>query len=178
MRLVVQTIAVLTLVSGCASSPEPVQAQEERYDEMYAREIYSATRRIDDSLRVLAETQNAKTIQQLTADQVAAAERNASYTPPQMHVPLTLDYVGPLQALVQMVGGATNYEVRVMGKAPVPDTLVRVQSFRKPAIDILRNAGSQAGAVADINIFAGPRVIEVRYNADRGAAQLGSLSTD
>lgn len=171
LSIIVAVLAAVVL-QGCATSRSSDEGEFSSYATMYERELVQSARDIRDSLRVLAETNNAKALREMTPEQVALAERNATYTPPGMGVPLTLDWNGPLTAAIQMIAEASNYEFRVLGKAPVPDTIVRLQAFRRPAIDMIRDAGTQAGAVADVRIFEGPRIVELQYNADRGAAQV------
>ena len=78
-------------------------------------------------------------------------------------ISLGKDWNGPVEPLIAEIAGLSNYTLRPIGKKPAGDVLVSVDTNYRRIIDILSDAGAQAGSRAVIRVLAKDRVIEVEY---------------
>jgi defect-in-organelle-trafficking protein DotD len=75
----------------------------------------------------------------------------------------TIDWSGPVEPLIRQIANASNYRVRVLGTAPAIPVLVTVNAKNVMLGDVLRDVGYQCGKRANVVLFPGARVIEIRY---------------
>ncbi len=75
----------------------------------------------------------------------------------------SVDWTGPLEPLVRNIAHASNYRFRVIGKNPAIPVIVSVYATNMPLSYILMDAGYQAVKKADIVVYPGSRIIELRY---------------
>lgn len=75
----------------------------------------------------------------------------------------SVDWSGPIAPIVKKIALATNYKVRILGKAPAIPVLVSISAKNAPLADILRDIAFQAGKKARIVVYPKSRVIELRY---------------
>ena len=76
----------------------------------------------------------------------------------------SVDWTGPIEPLVRRLAAAGHYIYRVIGKRPAIPVIVAVYATNMPLADILRDANFQAASQADVVIYPGPRIIELRYH--------------
>lgn len=75
----------------------------------------------------------------------------------------SIDWSGPVEPLVSQIAKATNYRLRVLGRAPAIPVLVSVYDKNMMVADILRDVGYQCGRRATVVVYPENRVIELRY---------------
>lgn len=75
----------------------------------------------------------------------------------------SLDWTGPLEPLLQKIAAASHYRLRVLGTRPAIPVIVEINAQDQPLADILRNATYQAENKADITVYPGTKIIELRY---------------
>ncbi len=75
----------------------------------------------------------------------------------------SVDWSGPVEPLVREIAHATGYRLRVLGAPPAIPVLVTVYDKNMMIADILRDVGYQCGRRANVLVFPGSRVIELRY---------------
>lgn len=170
-------LAVMTLclaLAGCAggsSMHAPTPLPDRQTQAPYVAGLERAAQDIQDAIRVLAETQNAQTLMQIDPRNLDRVIWQSNYTPPGMEVKLSVDWVGPIKPVVDMVAEATGYDKRIIGKPPIPDYFVRISHQQTPAIDVLRDLGTQIGPVAELAVFPATKLIELRYFVDQAQNQ-------
>lgn len=150
-----------------AAEPKAAPSVETPEHLAYKESLHRVSKDISDSLRILAETKNAATLKPMTSAQFAQVEWQSKYVPDGYDRPITLNYTGPLDAVVEMVAETVGADVRFMGRRPIVEPVVRINSTRAPAIDILRNAGTQLGSAGEIVVMPSSNLIEVRFNTDQ-----------
>ena len=108
-----------------------------------------------------------------TLSQTAAVQR--ATTPPLSMKPLpdpnawgmdtlaSIDWSGPVEPLVRQIANVTTYQLRVFGQPPAVPVLVSINQTNVPLGYILRELDFQSGSKANIVVFPGRRVIELRY---------------
>ena len=108
-----------------------------------------------------------------TLSQTAAVQR--ATTPPLSMKPLpdpntwgmdalaSVDWSGPIGPLAEKIADATNYKLHVFGQPPAVPVLVSINQTNVPMGYILRDLDFQAGSQANIVVYPGIRVIELRY---------------
>lgn len=106
-------------------------------------------------------------------NQLAQIEK-AMHPPTQMPQPInparygmanlaSVDWIGPIEPLLQKIATATHYNLRVIGRTPPVPIIVSIDSNDKPIADILRNATYQAAKRANVLVYPRTKVIELRY---------------
>lgn len=82
---------------------------------------------------------------------------------PALQTRASVDWAGPVEELVQRIGSAAHYRVRVLGRSPSIPVLVSVTTEDKTLAEILRDMDYQAGKNADIRVYPQLQVVELRY---------------
>ncbi len=75
----------------------------------------------------------------------------------------SINWTGPIEPLVRKLAQSANYSVHVLGMEPAIPTIVSVKAQDASLATILRNARYQAQKSAEIEIYPGTKVIEIRY---------------
>jgi defect-in-organelle-trafficking protein DotD len=75
----------------------------------------------------------------------------------------SVDWTGPIEPIIKKIAKATNYRVRVLGRAPPIPVIVSVYAQSIPLADILRDISFQAQKKATIRVYPSSRVLELRY---------------
>lgn len=78
----------------------------------------------------------------------------------------SVDWSGPIGALVAQLAKATDYDVRVLGDEPAIPVLVTLNEQNVSIAQILRDAAFQCGKRADVLVFPQTHVIEIRYETE------------
>jgi len=74
------------------------------------------------------------------------------------------DWHGPLDEVVMKLSSLAGYgEPKILGKKPAGDVMVSIKSEYRPIIDILHDAGTQAGDKAIVTVRAKSQIIEIEY---------------
>jgi defect-in-organelle-trafficking protein DotD len=75
----------------------------------------------------------------------------------------SIDWVGPIEELLQRVAHAARYRLRVLGHPPTVPLLINMNVKDQSLAEILRNIDYQAGNRANIHVYPKNQVIELRY---------------
>lgn len=75
----------------------------------------------------------------------------------------SVDWNGPAEPLVEKIAQASNYRLRVLGHNPGIPVIVSVTKKNQPLADILRDVTYQSVKRANIVVYPGSHVIEMRY---------------
>ncbi|WP_196160932.1 DotD/TraH family lipoprotein [Reinekea sp. G2M2-21] len=134
-------------------------------------EMISLVQSIEYSNRVLSEVKNAQTAIDLTPEEMAQLEWNASEVPEGMGVPMSLDQVGHPEPIIELIAQLTGYIYRPIGSPSPLVPPVRVEGH-STAHQFLRSVGVQLGNGVVISVKPNVRTIEVNWGAGRqGAAK-------
>ncbi len=154
MRFLMAAIACL-LLAAC-TNPFKMSQYEQSMHQQTSIAMAESASSISQSLTGLGATEQAA----YPPESVSEPPSPASYG---MAMPASIDWNGPIQKLAQQVANATNYQLRVLGKAPSIPIIVSISAKNTPTGNILRDAGYQAGKRANIVVFPSTRTIELRY---------------
>lgn len=75
----------------------------------------------------------------------------------------SVDWSGPIEELLQRLSKVSYYRLRVLGTPPAIPVLVNISSHDQLLSDIFRNIDYLAGDKADIKIYPGNKIVELRY---------------
>lgn len=78
----------------------------------------------------------------------------------------SLNWTGPVEPVLRNIAESTNYQLRVIGRAPTIPVFVSIDVNNKPIADILRDITYQVVMKADVALYPKSRVIELRYHGD------------
>lgn len=146
-------IIVLSLLTcACSTAPKPPDYSVSGTQTSLAEASYSVSRSLTD----LAETAQAAH----PLPQLAPPPAPGTYG---MGMVTSVDWSGPVEPLLQQIGRASNYRVRVLGTRPAIPVLVTIYARNAMLGDILRDTGYQCGRRATVVVFPESRVIELRY---------------
>ena len=97
----------------------------------------------------------------------------SSPVPPELRRPVTLDWTGPVETLAGTLARHAGYRFAMAGVPPVRPAMVAVTAEDTPLIEVLRNAGVQAGAAATLVVDAGRRTIRLDWSGRHPGAARG-----
>ncbi|OFW82707.1 MAG: hypothetical protein A2018_07995 [Alphaproteobacteria bacterium GWF2_58_20] len=137
-------------LSGC-ELPPPVVIPQNPVESRLA----DAAGRAADALQKLA------AVEQVRSGVVAEAP--VSNVPPELMQQVSLTWVGPIEPVVRRMAERIGYGFDVLGVAPPVSVVVDVNAVRRPAIQVFRDIGLQAGTRADLTIDAQNHVVELQY---------------
>ena len=80
---------------------------------------------------------------------------------------VTVDWIGPVESLAEALAGRAGYRFAMGGAAPARPVMVSVTARDVPLIEVLRNAGLQAGSAATLVVNANARTIRLDWTRDR-----------
>lgn len=132
-------------------------------------EMLGLVRSIEYSNRVLGEVKNSETAMELTPEEIAQIEWNASEVPEGMGVPMSLDQVGHPEPIITTIAQLTGYIYRPIGSPGPLVQPVRVEGH-STAHQFLRSVGVQLGSAVVISVQPNVRTIEVNWTAGRQRA--------
>ena len=121
------------------------------------RRLAEAAMRAQAALAALARTSAAR-----TEAPVAAAPLDV---PPALQRAVTLDWIGPLETLARSLAEHAGYRFATAGPLPVRPLMVSVAVRDRPLIEVLRDAGLQAGAAAALTVDAARRTVRLDWSA-------------
>lgn len=153
MNYKIVIVSALSLALVACAAPKPPKGYDiSKSEASLAEASYSVSRSVVD----LAETaQAAHPLPALAPPPSPATYGMAGLT--------TVDWSGPVEALLKQMATASNYRLRVLGTAPGIPVLVTVYSKNVMLGDVLRDVGYQCGRRATVVVYPETRVIELRY---------------
>lgn len=81
---------------------------------------------------------------------------------------VTVNWVGPVEPIVQGLANRASYEFLTIGATPSIPVVVRVDVENRPVIDVLRDIGLQLGVRGDVKVDGNRQVIEIHYAPTTG----------
>ena len=85
--------------------------------------------------------------------------------PPELLRAVTLDWIGPLETLAGTLAERAGYRFVTAGPAPVRPVIVRIDADGRALIDVLRDAGLQAGGAGALTVDAARRTVRLDWAA-------------
>jgi defect in organelle trafficking protein DotD len=151
------TISLALSISACTTNPKVVVISGQQGAHAAEIKLADAADSVSQSLRELAE------IEKATHPQAKLP------SPPEpdmigMGQIASIDWSGPVGPLVKKIADASHYKLHVLGTPPAIPILVSIAAKDTPLADILRDAGFQCGRRANIVVYPGSKIIELRYN--------------
>lgn len=159
VRPTLYTLAVLTAVSGCASSSgrgadtPPIDAVDAKIAE--AVEISANANRAISEVEVATAAPVRAGPGQHVPDTVVL--------PPEAVQPITVDWNGPVETFLQAVSHRSGYRLIVTGRAPANQVMISLRAEEEPLFGVVRRAGNMVHGYADIALNPANKTIELRY---------------
>lgn len=75
----------------------------------------------------------------------------------------SVDWSGPVEALLRKVAKASHYDLKVLGVQPAIPIIVSITAQNTPLADILRDISFQADKQATVALYPKRHIIELRY---------------
>ena len=79
--------------------------------------------------------------------------------------PVTIDWIGPVETLAERLAAYAGYRFAVEGAGPSRPLIVAVEVRAAPVIEVLRDAGLQAGDAATLTVDAEERSVRLDWAA-------------
>ena len=169
-------LAVLCLAAalsgGCAPlgigpgmNPGTVPTIEERRPDPAEMRLAEAASRAEAALTTLARIESART--------PPLPAGISGEIPSELRRPVTLDWIGPLETLAETLARYAGYRFAVAGRPPVRPATVAVRAEDIPLIEVLRDAGLQAGSAATLVVNAGSRTVRLDWSGERPGSAPG-----
>lgn len=159
-------IAVASLTSACSNGLErfdkgkpQVVAAPDKVSAMLA----NAADRAAKSLETMAAVEHHK-----SPGVAATPIYNA---PRELKRAITINWIGPVEQIVQTLAERASYSYTVVGTAPPVPIITSVDVENKPIIEVLRTVGIQLGVRADIRVDSARSLIELHYPPNTGLGQ-------
>jgi hypothetical protein len=83
--------------------------------------------------------------------------------PPEAVQPVTVDWQGAIEPLLEEMATRAGYAFSVTGDAPVNPMMISITANEEPLFGVVRRAGAMAHGYADIAFNPAAKTIEVRY---------------
>lgn len=159
---------VFALLAGCDSSPEP------NINYTYIPSNETPTHSVDKHAQAqLAEAASSvsQSLQQLSAISMAThpgVQMPAPSNPDTIGMAqiVSVNWYGPVEPLLKKIAETSEYQLHVLGNAPETPIIVVVDQRNVPLADVLRNVTFQAANKAQIKVYPGTKVLELRYLGD------------
>jgi defect in organelle trafficking protein DotD len=164
---------LIPLFAACAAKPVAETPPMSALDRDLVRVFAASSQDIRSSLRVLAETQNARALTYMSPAEMAQAEWQSGYVPEGLEKVVTFSGAVPVLPTVEMISEFAGWNPpRVMGQKPIPDLVVDLRVKDAKAVDVLRDIGTQMGEAGEVVLYPATKIIEVRYHAhNKGVRQ-------
>ena len=154
--------AIAVFASGC--TPFWTDAQETEL-------APPAAARPDPAETRLAEAAERAEAALTMLSRIRAAETSLSVAelplevPVALRRPVTIDWIGPVETLAERLAAYAGYRFAVAGAGPSRPLIVAMEVQAAPVIEVLRDAGLQAGAAATLTVDAGLRTVRLDWTA-------------
>lgn len=96
----------------------------------------------------------------------APATTPVGAVPPELGQSVGLDWIGPIDGVVAWLARRIGYGFRELGAPPVRPVMVVLRTGNARVIDLLQDAGFQAGTAAVVEVDAANREIRLTYPAE------------
>lgn len=170
IRFLIVCVVTGLLATAC-TSPFPYQvrdpqlvAQPDKVSMMLAQ----AADKASNALESLAAVEQTRT--------PAASVPAIVGAPPELNRAVTINWVGPVDQLTNLLANKASYRFEVLGSVPATPIVVSVDVTNKPIIEVLRSIGLQLGARADVHVDSVGRIVELSYPPVTGAGDVSAQS--
>ena len=138
----------------------PAKSGDRRPDPAEMR-LADAAARAEAALTALARTRAAEAPPPVSGLPAEAPGR--SPVPAALRRAVTLDWIGPIETLAGTLAAWAGYRFAEAGAAPARPVMVAVAATNAPLIEVLRDAGLQAGAAATLIVDARQRTVHLDW---------------
>ena len=97
--------------------------------------------------------------------------------PPALQHRVTVDWIGPVETLAETLSRQAGYRFVIAGTEPARPVMISVSARNVPLIEVLRDAGLQAGNAATLAVDAGRRTVRLDWTGLRREAAAGGGGT-
>ncbi len=139
-----------------SSSAVPAFALSQVPNSEIEAQLLLTARSIESSLSALAIAANKEVAPALNTSLLVTPEGG-------MGARASIDWSGPVQALVDKIADLSQYELKILGNEPAVPLVVSITGQDVIVADILKDAGLQLGLRGDIVVYPNSKVIELRY---------------
>ena len=152
--------AIAVLASGC--TPFWTDAQETELAPL------AAARPDPAEMRLTQAAERAEAALTMLA-RIGAAETSLPVAglplevPVALRRPVTIDWIGPVETLAERLAAYAGYRFRMAGLPPVRPAMVAIAAQDAPVIEVLRDAGLQAGDAATLTVDAEERSVRLDW---------------
>lgn len=157
-KKIIVSLSIVAL-SACSSSPQPVVVAT---SDPALEQLVSVANSISNYDRKLYEIESAR---YLAANKQKIPEFDMYFLPSlAAYYSLGSEWTGPIEPLIEKISeiGGLN-PPRYLNVKPANDIIVYVNTDRRKLIDILADAGNQAGSRAKVTLKMKERLIQVEY---------------
>ena len=137
-----------------ADAPPPI---EDARPNLAETRLVEAAARAEAALTALARIRAAET--------PAPAAEAPLVVPAALRRPVTLDWIGPVETLAETLATRAGYRFVAAGAPPVRPLMVAIAAEDRTLIEVLRDAGIQAGAAATVTVDAERRTVRLDWTA-------------
>ena len=99
----------------------------------------------------------------------AAADLRApeipTHVPPELLAQVSMDFIGPLEALAKTLAMGAGYALVTAGRPPPTPVMVEIEARDRPLIHVFRDAGMQAADRALLTVDAGRMTVRLDWLA-------------
>ena len=134
-------------------APPPI---ENTTPDLAEARLVEAAARAEAALTALARIRAAET---------APAVGTPVVVSPALRRPVTLSWIGPVETLTETLAARAGYRFVAAGAPPVRPLMVAIAAEDTPLIEVLRDAGIQAGAAATVTVDAERRTVRLDWTA-------------
>jgi len=150
--------SLLIILTSCSSTPATTKKPPMNAPTDDATiQLVEAAHSVSSSLNQLAEIEAAATPPGPTGKSLPDSNNYA------LQSKASVDWSGPIEPLLERIARLAQFRLRVIGKEPAIPVLVSISEHNVSLSDMLRDAALQAGNKADIMVYSGSRIIELRY---------------
>lgn len=161
--LLTVSVSAVALLSGCGAwkkKDAPAVDPAEAALSAAASDIAAAWARTSSSMVSIAESEDATTTSGEAPFDGTEAQFDSD-SPLAMRV--DMNWFGELQPAVEALAATAGYTTQMMGARKGPPILVTIEGVDVPLMELLRQAGIQAGRRADVVVRESAGTIEVIY---------------
>ncbi len=151
-------ISSLLLINACAAkrgfynSPQVV-ADPDKVSTLLAQ----AADRASIALETLASIEQMRTPN--------ATEHPVHAIPSELKRGMTVNWVGPVENILETVSNRASYTFSVLGGSPANELVISLDIENKPIFDVLRSIGLQLGTRADVHVDSKKKIVELKYRS-------------
>ena len=151
---ILSMIPLLCILAGCAQY-QKVDQQLVAEPDPVALRLAAAVDRASTALQTLASVEQARN--------PGVSIQAAPSAPKELRQAVSVDWVGPVEALARSLADRAGYQLQVNGDKPPVPVVVSVQAREKSVIEVLRDLGLQVGRRAEIVVDPDRRIVELNY---------------